>query len=151
MPPEQQRGVGGADSVFPQLAHLLSRAERSLTAHLAGVLHEEGCTVEQWRALVLLADNAGHSMSELAQFVLVPAPSLTRLIDRMVADNLLYRTPDVRDRRRVLVHITPRGLALHRRLAGRIEGEESLILTEGDGRDLAQLVGRLNGLFGRRV
>jgi hypothetical protein len=40
---------------------------------------------------------------------------------------------------------------LHRRLAGRIEGEENLILAEGDARDLAQLVGRVNRLFGRRV
>jgi hypothetical protein len=40
---------------------------------------------------------------------------------------------------------------LRRRLAGRIEGEENLILAEGDARDLAQLVGRVNRLFGRRV
>ncbi len=57
-------------------------------------------------------------MSEIAEFALMPAPSLTRLIDRMVTDGLVYRTVDARDRRRVLVHLTARGRDLQRRSAG---------------------------------
>ena len=41
----------------------------------------------------------------------------------MMADNLVYRLPDPADRRRVLIHMTERGLQLQRRLAERIEGE----------------------------
>jgi DNA-binding MarR family transcriptional regulator len=44
----------------------------------------------------------------------VPAPSLTRLVDRMATDGLVHRTVDARDRRRVLVHLTRQGRALHR-------------------------------------
>ena len=50
-------------------------------------------------------------MSEIAEFALVPAPSLTRLVDRMATDGLVHRTVDARDRRRVLVHLTPRRAA----------------------------------------
>jgi DNA-binding MarR family transcriptional regulator len=132
--------------VMQRLAQLLSQAERGFTRQLGRVLAKEDCTVEQWRTLVLLADGVSHSMSEVAEFALLPAPTLTRLIDRMVADNLAYRKADPRDRRRVLVHITPRGRALQRRLAGRIEGSQAAILAEADADDVAQLAALLTDL-----
>jgi DNA-binding MarR family transcriptional regulator len=132
-----------------RLVQLLSRAERRVTRQLGRVLEEEGCSVEEWRALVLLADGVSHSMSEVAESALLPAPTLTRLIDRMVADNLAYRTADPRDRRRVLVHITPRGRALQKRLAERIESSQWAILAEADPDDVAQLAALLSDLANR--
>jgi DNA-binding MarR family transcriptional regulator len=132
-----------------RLAQVLSQAEHGITRRLARVLEEENCTVEQWRALVLLSDGVSHSMSEVVEFVLLPAPTLTRLIDRMVADNLAYRKADPQDRRRVLVHITPRGRALHRRLTKRIEGSQAVILAEADPGDVAQLAALLTDLADR--
>jgi DNA-binding MarR family transcriptional regulator len=132
-----------------RLAQLLSQAEHGVTRQLGRVLDEEGCSVEEWRALVLLADGVSHSMSEVAEFALLPAPTLTRLIDRMVADNLAYRTVDPQDRRRVLVHITPRGRALRKRLAGRIESSQAAILAEADPDDVAQLAALLSDLANR--
>ncbi|HZC14870.1 MAG TPA: MarR family transcriptional regulator [Thermoleophilaceae bacterium] len=88
-------------------------------------------------------------MSEVAEFALLPAPTLTRLIDRMVADNLAYRTVDPQDRRRVLVHITRRGRALQRRLALRIESSHVTILAEADPDDVAQLGALLTDLADR--
>jgi DNA-binding MarR family transcriptional regulator len=136
-------------SVMQRLAQLLSQAERGVTRQLGRLLEEEGSTVEQWRTLVLLADGRGHSMSEIAEFALVPAPSLTRLVDRMVADNLAYRKADPRDRRRVLVRITPRGRSLQKRLAGRIEGSQAAILAEAVADDVAQLAALLTHLADR--
>lgn len=77
--------------------------------------------MERWHTLSLLADGAGHAMAELAGHGLISPPTLTRLIDSMVADNLVYRKVDERDRRRVLVFATQRGRSLHRRIAARIE------------------------------
>ena len=62
-------------------------------------------------------------MSELAEFTQLPPASLTRLIDGMVADNLVHRTPDPRDRRGVLVHLTERGLTLQARLSEQIAAD----------------------------
>ena len=103
--------------------------------------------MEQWRALVLLADGAGHTMSEIAEFALLPSPSNTRLIDRMVADNLVYRKADMRDRRRVLVHVTARGRTLHRHLDRRVERDRETILVDGVPGDLHQLAACLADLF----
>lgn len=99
------------------LIHLLSRAEHLAARRLTAALEPEGCSLEQWRALAFLADGAGRTMTELAEYALLPAPTATKLIDRMVADALVYRHPDPADRRRVLVYPTERGTALHQRTA----------------------------------
>jgi DNA-binding MarR family transcriptional regulator len=147
-------GEGGARtspsaSVTQHLVQLLSQAERGVTRQLSRVLEDEDCTVERWRILVLLADGVSHPMSEIAEFALLPAPTITRLIDLMVADNLAYRKADPQDRRRVLVHITSRGRALQKRLAERIEASQAAILAEADADDVAQLAALLTDLRDR--
>lgn len=115
---------------------------------LARTLEEEGCTVAQWRILLRLSDGGGHPMSEIAEFALVPKPSLTRLIDRMVTDGLVYRKVDSGDRRRVLVLLTRRGRALHRRLGERVERERHAVLA-ADPAEAERLLGLLDGLVDR--
>lgn len=120
--------------------HLLSRAELLAGRRLAAALEAEvpGCTVDQWRALNLLADGAGHPMTELADNALLPAPTATKLIDRLVAENLVYRHPDPVDRRRVLVHLTERGGARHRQAADVVTRiEQELFANLPDGAPLA--------------
>ena len=92
------------------LAHLLSQVESRVTRRLVAVLHANDCELAEWRVLRLLADSPGKPMSEIKDFVLLPGPTLTKLIDRMVADNLVYRRGDFADRRRVLVFPAPQGL-----------------------------------------
>jgi DNA-binding MarR family transcriptional regulator len=135
-------------ALIQDLAQALSRAERCVLRRLAAAFDEE-CTVEQWRILLLLADTRGHAMSELADFALVPAPSLTRLIDRMTTDGLVYRTVDLRDRRRVLVHMTERGRALHRSLGERVERQQDLLVTEGQTDEAQRLLALLERVVER--
>lgn len=123
-----------------RLAALLARAERDLTLRVCAALDEEGCAVERWHALALLADGAGHPMTELAGQVSSSPPTLTRLIDSMVADNLVHRKVDERDRRRVLVFATHRGRALHRRIAARIDRHiDDILPAEMSREDLERL------------
>ncbi len=130
-----------------ELAFLLSQAERRLTRQLARAVDEHGSNMDEWRILSLLGDGDGHSMSELAEFTLRSPPSLTRLIDRAVADNLVYRKADPSDRRRVLVYITARGRAMRRRLEQRIKREHEAILTDAGATNLDQLESLLTDLI----
>ncbi len=98
------------------LAYLLSEAERAVTRGLAGALAAEGVTVEHWRILRALSDGHGHSMSDLAEAVLMPHPTLTKAVDRLVDDALVYRRQDSADRRRVAVHLSDLGRELVARL-----------------------------------
>jgi DNA-binding MarR family transcriptional regulator len=91
------------------LAHQLSRAERLLSGWLSALLENENCTLEEWRVLTILSDGQGHIMTEIADFAMIPAPTLTKLMDRMVSAGLVYRRADDRDRRRVLAYLGDRG------------------------------------------
>jgi DNA-binding MarR family transcriptional regulator len=128
------------------LAHLLSQAERLVTGRLSAALEAQGLTLAQWRVLSLLADGAGHPMTEAAEFAMLPAPSLTKVVDRMVSSNLVYRRPDLRDRRRVLIYSTARGRRLQQRLARELGPAERVlgdIADEGDAVELTRLLLRI--------
>lgn len=146
-----QSGTPGVNLELQRLAQTLSRTEQSVTRRVARLLACDGYSIEQWRALVLLSDGTGHSMSELAKHILVPPASLTRLIDRMVALNLAYRKADTVDRRRVLVYATLRGRALHRKLSRRISRAQQEVLDALPEADVVELIDVLTGLMERRA
>jgi DNA-binding MarR family transcriptional regulator len=138
-----------SSALIHELAHALSRAERSVVRQLARILDDEGVTVDQWRILQLLADGRGHRMSELSEFAFLPAASLTRVVDRMVTDGLVHRRVDTLDRRRVLVHLTARGRALSRRLAAVAAREQHALLDGADPAETERLLALLDGLADR--
>jgi DNA-binding MarR family transcriptional regulator len=136
-------------SDLQELAQLLSQAERHFRREIERVLDGQGSTIEQWRTLALLMDGASHTMTEITEHTLLPAASSTRVIDRMVAQNLVYRRIDPADRRRVLVRATSRGQELHHELRQRIEAERDTILAETDSDEVAQLTALLGALLDR--
>jgi DNA-binding MarR family transcriptional regulator len=99
-------------SSAPSLQTLLSEASRKATADLERVLRPKGIPVEYWRVLEVLADENGRPMSALAEAVSMRLPTLSKLVDRMVADALVQRAADPQDLRRVLVYISDLGLQL---------------------------------------
>jgi DNA-binding MarR family transcriptional regulator len=119
------------------LLHLLAHAQHYVTSLVAAALREQQSSIEEWRVLSLLADRTGRSMSEIADYALMPAPTATKLIDRMVSNNLVHRRVDPTDRRRVLVFLAPRGRNAYRRLRG-VVGASLAGLDDKPLRDLAQ-------------
>jgi DNA-binding MarR family transcriptional regulator len=105
------------------LARLLTIVERGVVLRLAEALKADGTTIEEWRVLCLLADRNGHAMTEIAEYALLPAPSLTKLVDRMVSQNLVIRRVDDVDRRRVLVFASDRGVQALQRFNATAERE----------------------------
>ncbi|MEV7770636.1 MarR family transcriptional regulator [Kitasatospora sp. NPDC086791] len=100
----------------PLLVELVTLAHRRLTGGLAAALAEEDCTVDQWRVLRALADDRGHPMGELAQALLIPQASLSRLVDSLADSGLVYRRQDDQDRRRITAHLSRQGRARLTRL-----------------------------------
>lgn len=127
-----------------ELLYLLTRAERLAVRRVQSVLDEFECTVEAWRVLDLLSDGQGHNMTALADHAFLPAPSLTKLMDQLVDQNLVYRRVDPADRRRVLAHLTPRGKQRWQLLAREVRSDWGDLehLLEG-GEELDQLLARL--------
>ncbi|MER7007969.1 MarR family transcriptional regulator [Dactylosporangium sp. NPDC000555] len=98
------------------LGYVLSEAERAVNRGLAAGLQPEGVPVEHWRILQALSDGRGHSMGDLAEAALMPHPTLTKIVDRLVDGALVYRRQDPNDRRRVAVYLSEAGTALLGRL-----------------------------------
>lgn len=104
-----------------QLGELLDQVDRALAAAVEPATSAEGVSREGWRVLLHLARGNGCSMGEIAEHAELAAPTATRVVDRLVADTLAYRRNDPEDRRRVLVHLAPRGREVVRRITGQLE------------------------------
>jgi DNA-binding MarR family transcriptional regulator len=131
------------------LSYLLAQANREINRQLDKLLRAEGVPVEQWRILKVLSDGNGRSMGELAEAALLNHPTLTKTIDRMVADSLVYRISDPDDRRKVLIFSADRGRALARRLAPLALSQESRIVKSYGDKATAQLKRLLESLIER--
>src|SRR4051794_35521047 len=152
IPPLTRVPLGGPLMTFgsPVWARTIWSRPSRPTPAIISVRAVEDCSVEQWRALVLLSDRRVHTMAEVAICAVVPAPSLPRLVDRLVMDGVVHRTADPADRRRVLVQITARGRTLHRTLAARVENACADVIDVGDVAEAEDLLRLLSAIFDAR-
>jgi len=133
----------------PDIALLLEQAQRRVSRALDRALGEVGASAEQWRVLDRLADEEGRPIGELAQHLAMNPPTMTKLIDRMVAAGLVQRIVDAEDNRRVLVVITDAGLALYGKLstkASAFHADLSETLSAREAAQLSKLLGHLASL-----
>jgi len=122
------------------LAHLLSTLERHVVERQRAALEVEGCGVEEWRVIDFLADG-GHTMSEAAKYAGLASPALTKLVDRLATNNIVYRRIDLEDRRKVRIFLTRRGKSMHRRLAEIVDQCQAELLAEtADGELIEELL-----------
>lgn len=118
-----------------QLAYMIASVNRQLESELEERLRPGGVPIEQFRILEVLDATEPCAMGEIAAQSLIEPPTLTKIIDKMVADGLVYRSPDPNDRRRVLILMAPAGKALFKRLRGVSSAQEQRLveLLESDG------------------
>lgn len=108
-----------ADPKFTeQLGYLIARANRLIEEDLSKRLHSNGIAIEQYRVLKSLEEEGPLPMGRLAERVLVEPATLTKIIDRMVREALVFRVPDEKDRRKVRVALSSAGVAMSRELGG---------------------------------
>jgi DNA-binding MarR family transcriptional regulator len=128
----------------PDLMQLLTRAERLMARRLSAILDGQGCSLDGWRVITLLSDGTGRYMTDIAEQAFLPPATLTKLVDHLVDDNLVYRRVDDVDRRRIRAYLTPRGHTLHQRISADIRASmAALTTTEGDRLLLEELLSRL--------
>lgn len=98
-----------------QFFYLLFQLERHLERGLELVLAELDLTPLRWRTLQIIRRIEDCSMSDLAQFSTIDRTTLTRSIDRLVADRLIERCAHKKDRRVVVLRLTETGQAFNER------------------------------------
>jgi len=98
------------------LSYVIASVHKQLEDELHERLRPAGIPIEQLRILEVLHAADGRPMNELAALALIEPTTLTKVIDRMVAEQLVFRTQDLEDRRRILIMLAPAARVLFRRL-----------------------------------
>lgn len=96
----------GIDELLAASRGLLGVVARSLAPAL------EHVTVPQFRLVVLVTTLGPTRSGDLAERLAVGPSTLTRIVDRLVEDGWVERSPSAESRREVLVGATERGRAL---------------------------------------
>lgn len=113
--------------------HLVSAVEKIVSERIRAALAAYEVDLEEWRVLSLLADGEGHTMAETAEFALLPPPTLTKVVNRLVANNLVHRRTGTVDRRQVLIRNTARGMQKHEDAADSVRSaQDSLFGSEAE-------------------
>lgn len=126
-----------AKRLSDQLAYIVASVNRQLEEELQERLRPEGVPIDQLRVLEALDRGGALPMGELAERALVEPPTLTKIVDRMVSESLVFRSPDPNDRRRVLISLAPAGKVLWTRLR-RVSQEQEERLVRQLPRDKAK-------------
>lgn len=135
MVPAADAATGPPVRTSGDLVELLTVTQRWMAREVGAVLAEDGATLDGYRLLRSLARPGGRSMGELVAALHLPAPTLTRLVDGAADAALVYRLPDPRDGRRVVVHLSEPGRTRLARLEALVRAhEEALARTLGTGR-----------------
>lgn len=94
------------------LINALTNAHKLLIRRINVELKPLGTSFEIWTILRLLTDSDGKTMSELARQADMASPAATKLIDKLVNDNIVYRRHSRSDRRVVNIFLTDMGHAI---------------------------------------
>lgn len=91
------------------LPYQLFRIVNRLTLNLRGNFRPLKITLSRWRVLSTLTAQDGRSIGQLADYMVMEQPALSRVIDQMERDRLVVRRMASDDNRVVRVYLTPAG------------------------------------------
>ena len=143
---DEPGGHAGTFVIEDSLGYLVNRAARTFAHRLAMEIRPAGVGIGQWAVLMFLWARDGMSQAELSRLVAIEPPTMVRTVDRMVRDGLVTRTPDPKDGRAVLIHLTERGLALRDELVPRAIAVNEAAVSNLNAREAAMLPGILRKL-----
>jgi DNA-binding MarR family transcriptional regulator len=97
-------------AIWQQLTH-------RLLSSLDSALADLGLSAAEVNALACFADSGGRTVGELVAATAQRPSTITGILDRLEARELIERTQNPADRRSILVRLTPTGRAHARRIA----------------------------------
>lgn len=141
-----RRNDGSQINLDPSYALGMSmlRAREVVISYVRPILRAHGLTEQQWRVLRFLAAESPQSVVSLSRRTTIMLPSLLRMLDAMVKENLVARTPNGPGRATVV--LTIKGFGLVRKLLPQIlKAQQPLrrLLTETERETLVSLLKKL--------
>lgn len=121
------------------LAYLLARASYEISAEFHEQVLASGLSVMQWRVLASLSDGPPLSIGALADTILAQQPTATKLVARMLEEGFIQRQPHPKDKRSILVTLTPLGKSKATPLLKKARTHEAQVLARLPDADTAAL------------
>ncbi len=131
------------------LAFWVHRVYQAQRNEMYRAFREKGVelTPEQWAVLVRLWERDGRTQNDLSETTFRDKPTMSRMIDALERRGLVERRDDEDDGRTRLVHLTPDGRALKRKLVPVVEKIVSRMLAGVSAADLAATRRTLRHVF----
>ncbi len=128
----------------------LFRAQHEVLSEISGDFCEDGLTQAEYDVLLTVTRGEDHAarLRDVTSHMLISQPSVSRLVDRMVARGLLAKCTDPQDGRGAIVRATDAGLTAFRRVAtvhGRSIAERMSVLSDAELAELEALTAKLRG------
>jgi DNA-binding MarR family transcriptional regulator len=120
----------GVTAVPAALAGTLRQLAQKLQLLERGQVSAFGFTSSQSRIMLEVAAGFSVPMHQLAAGLQLDSSTLTRTVDNLVRDGLLQRARDRRDRRLVLVQLTPKGQEAAAVLEEAVAGSYQALLSQ---------------------
>ena len=131
------------------LPYLINRVGSALVARFsADALAGAHLSIASWRVLAVLSNNSGLRQTDLAEMTSIEASTLSRLITRLVHDDLVQRARSKTDSREVAVALTGKAKTLMTKLVPVAAGLQNAATRNLSKRDLATLKRVLRRMHG---
>lgn len=130
------------------LGYLLGQANHALFRDFDADVRAAGLGSLEWRVLAVLSQQPPMPIGQLALEVLSLQPTVTKLVQRLAAQDWVALRDDPADQRRTLVVITPLGQKKVTPLIRRARAHEARVLTGMSASDVQRLKAQLRHLAG---
>jgi DNA-binding MarR family transcriptional regulator len=130
------------DPVTEGIVQRIEAIAKGLKRSMVETLAEHGLKHEEWSVLWILRKSGEPyrlSAGQLAQQAEISSGAMTNRLDRLEGSGLVRRVPDPKDRRGVLVELTPKGLDAWQSTLHVQGGKERLITSVLDADEREQL------------
>ncbi len=113
-----------------QLCFRLYTASRLITQAYHPLLSEHGLTYPQYLVLLVLWEQDGQPVNDIAKRLMLETNTVTPLLKRMEAEGILTRSRGTEDARQMIVKLTAKGRGMKKKLMGVPEAVGSSVLCD---------------------
>lgn len=128
------------------LPYWLSQASYWISREFQCEVARAGLTFAEWRVLASLHGSSGETIGALCRLALMKQPTLSKLVQRLQAEDLVARRSTKGDRRQTLVTITDKGQARIGALVTQAQAHQREVLRpfgEDNARELVRILKEL--------
>jgi DNA-binding MarR family transcriptional regulator len=89
--------------------HYFAAIQRKNYANMARALNSLGISPLEWRILAILGERGDQSINEICALAVTDRSKVSRIVNMMVAENLVARSSSNTDRRSAALNLSPQG------------------------------------------